>query len=68
MSNMANLRRRWNLFLCWWGGHSMVVVAEIVDWGLWDRLSRCERCGVAVPEFNYHPPRHGAEQRWTWVE
>lgn len=65
---MEALRKRWIKFLCWFKGHSMVVVAEVVNWGYWDRLSRCERCGVAVPELNYYPPRHGAQHRWTWIE
>jgi hypothetical protein len=64
---MAKLKATWIKFLCWFKGHSMLVVAEVVDWGYWDRLSRCERCGIPFAEYNYHPPRHGAEHRWTWV-
>ena len=64
---MTKLKSKWNSFLCWLNGHSMVVVSEVVNWGYWDRLSRCERCGIECPELNYYPPRSGAKQRWTWV-
>lgn len=52
---VAQLKRRLALFWCWFTAHKMVVVAEIVDWGYWDRLSQCERCGFEMTEFNYHP-------------
>ena len=39
------LKAAWIAFLCWFLEHRMVVVAEIVDWGIRDTKSRCSRCG-----------------------